>query len=171
MMALAARILLGVVLLQVLGAERAEALITRSCTGYFRVFVSHIDSVRLPSPEELGRLDEFTATGACGRLVANRCRRRAARDAMVCLRAHYAARTSPRAPSECRIASISGYDVEALQASLWSLAVRAACARRARSTVTLIVDAYVRGDTGCGGGDRSVQGYALVPSLTFPCPN
>jgi len=170
MLALAVRILLGVVLLQVLSAERSEALITRNCTGYFRVFVSYIDGVRLAAPEELGRLDEFTATGGCGRLVANRCRRRAARDAMACLRAHYAARTSPRAPNACRIASISGYDVEALQTSLWSFAVRTACARRARSTVTLIVDAYVRGDTGCGGGDLGVQGYTLG-SLTFPCPN
>jgi hypothetical protein len=48
---------------QVLGAERAKALITRNCTGYFRGFDSYIDGVRLAAPEELGRLHEFTATG------------------------------------------------------------------------------------------------------------
>jgi hypothetical protein len=140
--------------------------ISRSCTGYYRLFASHIDGTLQPSrTQELPALGVFQATRSCAIYDPNSCRRRAGVSVRACLGAHYASRDADAAPNACRVSYISGYTLTGLSNAILD---RVCSAHPFAGTVTIAVHATVVGDTDCGGEDFRAS-ESVLGNITFVC--
>ena len=113
----------------------------RSCSAYYEL---EINGKRT-------RMGEFSARRGCGKVVPNRCRRRARDSAENCMKAHWALEKQGRkgTPSQCQPVGdlgCKGYNVQDLRKSIKKSACRLAQGRSARVTVY----AVTKGDKGCG---------------------
>ncbi len=99
---------LGLALTLVILSHQANAGTRRSCNAYYEVQIFALNGA--PHHKTL-KFGEFYATGSCGRLVPNKCRRKARDRAHACMQKHWESRHGDR-PQECSLShDVSNYDI------------------------------------------------------------
>ena len=111
-------LLIAVLGLSIIGTSVLADNIKRSCKANYFAWVDRIESsqgtlnipmqtISFAFPEK-----EFIAQGGCGKLVPNRCRKRARDKLLACSKAHV---NSPnQAPGECREKDVTRYPIQNL---------------------------------------------------------
>lgn len=96
--------------------------IKRSCKANYFGWVTRLETsqttLNIPL-EAIGfelRDNEFSAQGGCGKLVPNRCRRRARNKVLACAKAHVNSPNQP--PGECRENAITRYPIQNLTSAI-----------------------------------------------------
>ena len=185
--------------LSLITTEAFAANIKRSCSAEYSASVDRItyESKNLGMPHDIVKIgflgDAFTAQGGCGKLVPNRCRKRARDKLLNCARAH--ANSPNQLPQACSPNTVKKYP----GANLQSIVKAAACKSKlgtsnhlkikdflpSRYQLKVLLKVHVRGGDDCGmkkPGKARVDGrihnrsgnklFVTEPLkyLTFSCP-
>lgn len=183
--------------LSIIGTEVPADNIKRSCKAHYFGWVTRIDSNqgRLNVPMQTISFafsdHEFSAQGGCGKLVPNRCRKRARNKLLACAKAHVNSPNQP--PAECRPNALTRYPIQNLTSMIKEKACGALKSKDGiRVTdilskpyqVKVVLGVFVSGDDDCGyrkpgktvvdGQRYSIQGNKLflsepLKSFSFTC--
>jgi hypothetical protein len=96
--------------------------IKRSCKAYYWGWVTRLETTHGNLNIPLGAISfalsksEFSAQGGCGKLVPNRCRKRARNKLLACAKAQVNSPNQP--PGECRDNDITRYPIQNLTSAI-----------------------------------------------------
>ena len=171
--------------------------IKRSCKAHYFGWVNRIESsqgtLNIPMQTISFAFSdrEFIAQGGCGKLVPNRCRKRARDKLLACAKAH--AKSPNQAPGECRSNDVTRYPVQNLTSMLKEKAcgplqskdgIRVTAILKRPYQVNVTLGVFVSGDDDCGyrkpgttvvdGQKYSIKGNKLylsepLKSFNFTC--
>jgi len=134
---------------------------TRSCKANYYVAPTSIRggaTVNLP---------KFTGKGTVGYFNPNEARRRAKKNLVECVRAHWARRHGSNKPTQCTTTNkVYSYTYTMLEAYL---GMRLCAANRGHANIRARVGVLFEGDTGCI-GKRNIWQIVLDPNMNFICP-
>jgi hypothetical protein len=111
-------LLIAVMGLSIIATSVLAGNIKRSCKAQYFAWVDRIESsqgtLNIPMQTiSFGFRDkEISAQGGCGKLVPNRCRKRARNKLLACAKAHVKAPNQP--PGECREKDVTRYPIQNL---------------------------------------------------------
>ena len=150
--------------LSLIGTDAFAANIKRSCSANYSASVSTITfnskNVGLPyEAVQVGYIsDAFSAEGGCGKLVPNRCRKRARDKLLACARAH--ANSPNQLPQACSPNNIKNYPGANLQSIIKTKACKSQLGTSnllkirkflpSQYKLNVLLKVKVRGDDDCG---------------------
>jgi hypothetical protein len=111
-------LLIAVLGLSIIGTDVLADNIKRSCKAQYYAWVDRIESsqgtLNIPMQTiSFGfQKKEISAQGGCGKLVPNRCRKRARDKLLACVKAHV--KSPNQAPGECREKDVTRYPIQNL---------------------------------------------------------
>jgi hypothetical protein len=180
-----------------IGSKVLADNIKRSCKAHYFGWVNRIESSQgsLNIPMQTISFafsdKEFSAQGGCGKLVPNRCRKRARDKLLACAKAHV--KSPNQAPGECRSNDVTRYPIQNLTSMIKEKAcgpltskdgIRVTAILKRPYQVKVTLGVFVSGDDDCGyrkpgttvvdGQKFSIEGNQLflsepLKNFTFTC--
>jgi len=152
--------------LSIISSVAHASNIKRSCSATYRTMVDSVTfnsrTVKLPYNFAYAGYtsDSFSAEGGCGKLVPNRCRKRARNKLLACARAHV--KSPGNLPQECRPNKIKRYPGANLQSIIKAKVCKSRLPVKKVPTfgireflpshyqVNVLLEIFVSGNEGCG---------------------